>query len=194
MRVYTARPHSGLTLAALLAGVRVIVCRVRTLPLLSTCCAVVGFPNHRPLFRAGLGQGYNIAQLNLKNVPSWVSEGSTVIDLAANPTCVSVSSVGEVSYAYSFYQDQSDFASSLGISTDVSVGYTGTFSASATVSTAFSSASTASTYLSSASLVQSSILASTSVDSNCLQAQSAYNAELIRDFQVRLTVESDETD
>ncbi len=164
----------------------VIFCCVRTLSLLCTCYAVVGFPNHRSLFRAGLGQGYNIAQLNLKNVPSWVSEGSTVFDLAAYPACVSVSSVGLVSYAYSFYQDQSEFASSLGISTDVSVGYAGTFSASATVSTAFSSASTTSTYLSSASLVQSNILSSISVGSTCLPAQSRYNAELIRDFQVRL--------
>ncbi len=159
---------------------------MRTLPLLSTCCAVVGFPNHRSLFHAGLGQGYNIAQLNLKNVPSWVSEGSTIFDLAANPTCVSVSSVGQVSYAYSYYQDESEFASSLGISTDVSAGYAGTFSASATVSAAFTSASATSTYLRSASLVQSNILATTSLASTCLPMLSGYNAELIRDFQVRL--------
>ena len=163
-----------------------LFCCVRALPLPSTCCGVVGIPHHRSLFHAGLGYGFNIAGLNLKNAPSWLSAGSTVFDLATHPTCVSVSSVGEVSYAYTFYQDQSEFASSLGISTDVSVGYAGLFSASSTVSTAFSSASTTSTSLRSASLVQSNILATTSVDATCLPMQSAYNAEFIRDFQVRL--------
>lgn len=135
---------------------------------------------------AALGKGFFLHDLDIKSAFDWDGTGASVVadQVLKDSTCLDVSTNGWVPGNYEFYAEQKDFASSLGISTDVSVGYQGAlFSASATVSTAFRSSSSSSTSVSSSSLRVTKSASHTSIDMDCLTAKTGLSAIFVADFE-----------
>ena len=133
---------------------------------------------HGSTIATGFGEGYFLHDLDVKHPFEWAGTGAKVLSLATGSSCVTTTNLQTVTYDYDFYEEQKDFASSLGITTDTSVsGSALMFSASGTVSTAFSSSSSSSSSLSSASLRQKNIVSHSVVDSSCFSTAASFTDE-----------------
>lgn len=131
---------------------------------------------------SGFGQGYNLAQLDIKESLEWAGSGATIF--SEIDSCISSSNNADVSYSYEFYEEQHDFATSLGITTDGSLSASvADYSASLTVTSAFSSSSSSSSSLSSSSLRQKQIMSQYSITSSCYASEASYSPDFITAFQ-----------
>ena len=149
--------------------------------LTALCLVTIVDASTRNSLLGAIGKGANLRELDVKAALGWAASQPTVFDVGVDNACVVSSDFSWAPGSYTFYSDQQEFASDLGITSDSELSLS--CAASFTVSTAYKQSASTSTQLSAATVRAASLHGDHSISADCYGRSQSYSSDFLDAFQ-----------